>query len=322
MSWPTDTLSKTDYDQGTDDPSLARAQLAALHDKVKELLAQTITDYALTLLDDNSASAARATLGLGTAAVKSTGTDGDYVPLLSGANVWRANQTIRNADGQMTHFGLIGSNSHTQVVMYRHNGAEAAPTAVLNGDVISHLWSMGWNGSAYAAGGLIRVVAAQNWTATANGCRLELWAAANDQMYGLKAYLQDGVVVGNPAGGDLGYGRINATEYYRNGVSLTTLLAANAGIGTNQTMRNVTGSRALGVAYTNTTGRPIEVHVSLNTGAINYSGGFLYVNGLEVEGSTTIANSVVTLRSIIPHGSTYQVNGAGAGVLRAWHELR
>ncbi|ACP24927.1 hypothetical protein NGR_c11420 [Sinorhizobium fredii NGR234] len=54
-----------------------------------------LTSFARTLLDDASASAARTTLGLGTSAVKDTGTSGDAVPLLNAANTWSAAQTVQ-----------------------------------------------------------------------------------------------------------------------------------------------------------------------------------------------------------------------------------
>lgn len=46
------------------------------------------------LLDDADAATQRTTLGLGTAATKSTGTSGDAVPLLNGANTWSEAQTL------------------------------------------------------------------------------------------------------------------------------------------------------------------------------------------------------------------------------------
>lgn len=57
----------------------------------------TPSAYFQTLVDDADASAARTTLGLGTAAVKATGTSGNNVPLLDGANTWSGVQTIAAA---------------------------------------------------------------------------------------------------------------------------------------------------------------------------------------------------------------------------------
>jgi len=53
-----------------------------------------LTAFARTLLDDANAGAARTTLGLGSSAVKDTGTSGNTVPLLDGANTWSGAQTF------------------------------------------------------------------------------------------------------------------------------------------------------------------------------------------------------------------------------------
>ena len=52
-----------------------------------------LTAAGSAILDDADASAQRTTLGLGTAAVKNTGTSGNNVPLLDGANTWSGAQT-------------------------------------------------------------------------------------------------------------------------------------------------------------------------------------------------------------------------------------
>lgn len=51
-------------------------------------LAANITTFGHSLVDDADNTAARTTLGLGTAAVKNTGTSGNNVPLLDGANTY------------------------------------------------------------------------------------------------------------------------------------------------------------------------------------------------------------------------------------------
>lgn len=58
------------------------------------LVAKTITDFGLSLADDVDATAARTTLGLGTAATQNTGTSGATVPLLNGANTWSGVQVV------------------------------------------------------------------------------------------------------------------------------------------------------------------------------------------------------------------------------------
>jgi hypothetical protein len=94
-----------------------------------------------------------------------------------------------------------------------------------------------------------------------------------------------------------------------------------AGIGYGQTWQNVGGSRGVGVTYTNTSGRPIQVLVTL----VNTSGAWFYINGNLVirqfydvnTGAGQTGYSFVT--AIIPDGNTYLV---ASGNLSTWWELR
>lgn len=56
-----------------------------------------LTGFGRSLVDDVDPAAGRATLGLGSAATRNTGTSGTNVPLLNGANQWGAVQTISAA---------------------------------------------------------------------------------------------------------------------------------------------------------------------------------------------------------------------------------
>lgn len=99
-------------------------------------------------------------------------------------------------------------------------------------------------------------------------------------------------------------------------------LAALSSLGYGQTWQDVTGSRALGVTYYNTTGRPIQISFMCSTtsgGAIN----------LTVNGQTgTVAygspgGSAPTAQPIIPAGASYSLSvGSGAHWLNVWRELR
>lgn len=98
------------------------------------------------------------------------------------------------------------------------------------------------------------------------------------------------------------------------------------GLGVGQTWQNVTGSRALGTTYTNSTGRPIMIMVFV-TSAASY--GFIQcsfngaatttVGGTGWIGSASNFQGGVTL--IIPAGQTYNVT-VTSGSLSNWMELR
>lgn len=88
---------------------------------------------------------------------------------------------------------------------------------------------------------------------------------------------------------------------------------ASGVLGTGQTWQNLTASRAAGVIYTNTTGRPIFVSVR-ESGDGTKS---LTVDGLAVaHGSGTSYDA--TLATIVPNNSTYSFSGA----FNFWGELR
>ena len=93
-------------------------------------------------------------------------------------------------------------------------------------------------------------------------------------------------------------------------------------IGVGQTWQHVTASRALGVTYTNTSGKPIIVTINLiNT---SYDGGLtLTVNGLSTfinyNGNSINCNIVNSI--IVPNNVTYSASTNG-GVMLHWYELR
>lgn len=85
-----------------------------------------------------------------------------------------------------------------------------------------------------------------------------------------------------------------------------------------QSWQVVTGSRAAGITYTNTTNRPIMVNVQ-SQAAINASC-TLYVNSVQVA-QATCSNLYVhssTMSAIVPPGQTYSVTGT----FTSWAELR
>jgi len=94
----------------------------------------------------------------------------------------------------------------------------------------------------------------------------------------------------------------------------------NQAVGYGQTWQDVTGSRAIGTTYTNSTGKAIFLAVSAVGGANAHIG--ITVNGVQtIYGGYNSANlSAPSTSLIIPAGATYSVQAATA--LNKWFELR
>jgi hypothetical protein len=104
---------------------------------------------------------------------------------------------------------------------------------------------------------------------------------------------------------------------------------AAASIGYGQTWQDVTGSRAFGVTYTNSTGRPIFIIVTGTTpssanGAftLTIDGVIVAENGINANGGNSGAHRIPT-SAIVPPGSTYSAQQSIAtSTLNRWVELR
>jgi hypothetical protein len=122
----------------------------------------------------------------------------------------------------------------------------------------------------------------------------------------------------NATGSVSATGNVNATgELLRNGA-----VAACLGVG--QTWQNVTSSRAAGVTYTNTTGRPIFVSAYFN-GAGTGREAILTTEGIGISFSQAASGQDrINVSGIIRAGADYIVTfrfGSG-GTLEVWSELR
>ena len=92
-------------------------------------------------------------------------------------------------------------------------------------------------------------------------------------------------------------------------------------MGYGQSWQDFTASRSIGVTYTNTTGRAIEVS------AVGWMGspGLAYwtVNGVNIYGPYVAAGYHSSAQAIVPPGATYSFNGvSGITVNPGWVELR
>jgi len=87
-------------------------------------------------------------------------------------------------------------------------------------------------------------------------------------------------------------------------------------VGVNQTWQDVTASRAYGIAYTNSTGKPIQI-------AISYKGltGFnVYIDGIQIARTDIGTDDRGSKSFIIPNGSTYMITSSTT--MLYWAELR
>jgi len=104
-----------------------------------------------------------------------------------------------------------------------------------------------------------------------------------------------------------------------NGTTWTS--AAPSAIGVGQTWSNVTGSRLLGSTYTNSTGKPIQVSISILQGSSG--NGTLAIGGVNVGTVSASGLSEISgISAIVPNGNTYKYTvNAGTQTLNTWAEL-
>jgi hypothetical protein len=102
----------------------------------------------------------------------------------------------------------------------------------------------------------------------------------------------------------------------------TTAFATSQDLGVGQTWQDVTGSRAVGTTYTNTTGKPIQVVAkqAASTGSIILTPA---INGVNIATSVGVLNAAVaTVSFIVPPNQTYSIALTGSGTVLVWSELR
>lgn len=97
---------------------------------------------------------------------------------------------------------------------------------------------------------------------------------------------------------------------------------ASPGLGYGQTWQDVTASRATGVTYTNSTGRPIQVSIKATQGS--GGSGLIKVGGVNVGSLGALSGGDFMYASfIVPDGQTYAYTiTAGSQTIGLWSELR
>lgn len=255
----------------------------------RQTLGLNVSSYMLSMLDDADAAAARGTLELGTAATANlTVSQADFTP----------GRAMRVGDfGLGTSFGVmpiaaISDLSGSEVRAsgaYRYVNATANRPSGGSGFGVAMQFSATYDGSG-------------NY-----GAQLALDYAADSLFY---RRLSGAAVGWQPW-----------QEIYHTGNIAGVI---NSGVGRSQTWQDVTASRAVNTSYTNSTGKPIMVSVSMY--ALDGTVATLVVGGVATARRsflmTNYYDATVQLSALVPPGSTYSLNVTGSTALRIWAELR
>lgn len=113
---------------------------------------------------------------------------------------------------------------------------------------------------------------------------------------------------------------LDATLTNLSGKSISGLLeylqlgeAAKVSLGVDQTWQDMTSSRSIGVVYTNTTGKPIQLLLDFVRPSASWSVN-VRINGVAINGAGGYC-------PVIPNNATYQVITTGISSV-SWRELR
>jgi hypothetical protein len=93
-----------------------------------------------------------------------------------------ASETSYTSLGVFNHTN--GSNSGSALELHFSRGTQAVPSSVTYGDAMGWINFKGYNGSAYSYGAIIKAVASEAWTGTANGTNLYFLTTPNGSTIG------------------------------------------------------------------------------------------------------------------------------------------
>ena len=106
--------------------------------------------------------------------------------------------------------------------------------------------------------------------------------------------------------------------------AITPLKLKNSVLGLGQTWQDVTASRVAGTTYTNSTGKPIFLAISVaNNSALNLTT-FLQINSIVIAKTQFVFNGddITVLNAIVPNGATYKITTSNVALIQIWQELR
>ena len=200
----------------------------------------TFTTAGRNLLDDADNTAQRTTLGLGTAAVANTGTSGNTVPFLDGANTWSGVQTLSTASAAAALVLTSSASFAIPITIESTNGdALAGPymnfqrisASPANSDLIGGFNFRANNSTPSGVNYCTIQATAFTVTAGAETGRLQ-FNTLNAGTNGTVLSVRVGAFVGSPTGFDTGAGTLNAVTLYQNGSTLASLYGALASANT------------------------------------------------------------------------------------------
>lgn len=155
-------------------------------------------------------------IGLGTAALKNTGTSGDAVPLLNVANTWSQPITVVTTNGFPLDVQYTGVNGIAQIT-YRNVPAAGSGA---NNDGIDWAFNFEDNAGNQYQAAIVRFVQ----TDATNGSEdteSQWYTVTAGAALALQMRLGDGMQLGAPTGGYKGIGALNATAIYDDNVQIT-----------------------------------------------------------------------------------------------------
>ena len=128
--------------------------------------------------------------------------------------------------------------------------------------------------------------------------------------------LPTGTIAATQAAGD------NSTKVATTAFAKT--VAESNAIGVGQTWQDVLASRAFNVTYTNSTGKPIEVAITILSSAI-YTYARFYVDGVwisSIGNGNSSGDRLFSFSHIVKPNSTYKLEYQDAPSISKWFELR
>lgn len=104
------------------------------------------------------------------------------------------------------------------------------------------------------------------------------------------------------------------------GKAASTAFVRDLALGVDQTVQDLTASRSHGTTYTNSTGKPILVSVTIGTsGTTSLTA---RIDGNTYASISQVTGHTVSLTFVVPNGSTYSTSVTNTPASTVWREVR